>query len=361
MFGDTQAGCQRIAAAYNELLVRGIQPDRISEWFYGENGGLKVHVDTCIRTGVCDAELLFHVRGFRSASLDGGSPKGAAHGVSREFRKSSCRLLSRVSSCRRLASNVRHYRRAVHRGSKGKFLRGVPSWRTILDKPNLKVNWRGKREEAIARIYRISTDCVDDCEALEQLAHRVHKAPSLEPQRFQPLDDGVRAKIEYLRAAITKADMLSYPIYKDSGVPRAAQPIASEWALVESAELREFCIVRVLDLPALRSKVLIQRYMRPNSCGAVDGYPPPRIVNSMYQNTGGTPIEGVGVRIPPISVRGPHESCSPQGSVGKLSPSSRIRPQTGSAFGSLGVGTRIPLRRTTFKPKGLPNWWIFFH
>ena len=274
MFGDTQAGCQRIATAYNELLVRGIQPDRISEWFYGENGGLKVHVDACIRTGVCDAELLFHVRGFRSASLDGGSPKGAAHGVSREFRKSSCRLLSRVSSCRRLASNVRHYRRAVQRGSKCKFLRGVPSWRTILDKPKLNVNWRGKREEAIARIYRISTDCVDDCEALEQLAHRVHKAPSLDSQRFQPLDDVVCAKIEYLRAAITKADMLSYPIYKDSGVPRAAQPIASEWALVGSAELREFCIVRVLDLPALRSKVLIQRYMRPNSCGAVDGYPP---------------------------------------------------------------------------------------
>ena len=124
MFGDTQAGCQRIAAAYNELLVRGIQPDRISEWFYGENGGLKVHVDACIRTGVCDAELLFHVRGFRSASLDGGSPKGVSHGVSREFRNSSCRLLSRMSSCRRLASNVRHYRRAVQRGSKGKFLRG---------------------------------------------------------------------------------------------------------------------------------------------------------------------------------------------------------------------------------------------
>jgi len=86
----------------------------------------------------------------------------------------------------------------------------------------------------------------------------------------------VRAKIDYLRAAITKTDMLSYPIYNGFRVPGAAQPIASEWELVGAGELREVGIVRVLDLPALRSKVLIQRYMRPNSCGAVDGYPPPQ-------------------------------------------------------------------------------------
>ena len=64
MFGDTQAGCQRIADAFLRLEARGIKPDKISEWFYGEHGGLKAHVDQCRLTGVCDPELLFHVRGF---------------------------------------------------------------------------------------------------------------------------------------------------------------------------------------------------------------------------------------------------------------------------------------------------------
>ena len=118
-----------------------------------------------------------------------------------------------------------------------------------------------------------------------------------------------RLKIDYLRAAITKNDMLSYPIYDGSRVASAGLPIVSESELVWYGELRDLGVVRVIDTdpvptdlfrqPARRRDVschtvAVQRYMRPN-CGDADGQPsPPGIVNAMWHNSGGMRNEGMG-------------------------------------------------------------------
>ena len=323
MFGDTQAGCQRIADAFLRLEARGIKPDKISEWFYGEHGGLKAHVDQCRLTGVCDPELLFHVGGFRSASLDGEGSEGVPCRLPREFRIASHNVLTWLATTRRFASNVRHYQRAVQRGCKCRFLKGFRTWQNILDKPLTRARIKRpaelNREGVVASLYRSRSNCVDEWGALEQRLARVTKDARLEPQQQPEIG---RLKIDYLRAAITKNDMLSYPIYDGSRVASAGLPIVSELELVGYGELRDLGVVRVIDTdpvptdlfrhPARRRDVSchtvsLQRYMRPN-CGDADGQPiPPRIVNAMWQNSGGMRNEGMGW-IPPLCFRGPHES-----------------------------------------------------
>ena len=285
MFGDTQAGCQRIADAYNGLRARCIKPDRISEWFYGEDGELKGLVDKCRLTGVCDPELLFHVRGYRSATLDGGRSEGVHAGVSKLFKSATSGLLSWVTASRRMDSNVEIYRKAVRRQCKGRFLKGFQAWKTILDKPTLHGYCRGsaklKRHEAIAKIYRFGPRCVDDWGNLQQIADQLRKDARLEPLEVSGMD---KSMVEYLRATLGKGDMLSFPVNDVSPLADAVPPVASleDGTVAVARAPNTFAVVRILDFDPLRSKLVqppalrrtgfthtaaVQRYLRANSWG----------------------------------------------------------------------------------------------
>ena len=336
MFGDTQAGCQRIADAYNGLRARDIKPDRISEWFYGEGGELKGLVDQCRLTGVCDPELLFHVGGFRSVSLDGEGSEGVPCRLPREFRIASHNVLTWLATTRRFASNVRHYQRAVQRGCKCRFLKGFRTWQNILDKPLTRARIKRpaelNREGVVASLYRSRSNCVDEWGALEQRLARVTKDARLEPHQQPEIG---RLKIDYLRAAITKNDMLSYPIYDGSRVASACLPIVSELELVGYGELRDLGVVRVIDTdpvptdlfrqPARHRNVschtiAVQRYMRPN-CGTRIGNPSPLGSSTPCGKTpGGCETKEWGGS-PRFSSADPMSLDRPEGALGKLPPS----------------------------------------
>ena len=204
-----------------------------------------------------------------------------------------------------------------------------------------------KRHEAIAKIYRFGPRCVDDWGNLEQIADQLRKDARLEPPVVEDKD---KAMVEYLRAAVGKGDVLSFPVNDVSSIADAAPPVASveDGTVAVARAPINFAVVRILDLDPLRSKLVqppalrrtgfahtaaVQRYLRANSWGGVDRYP-----------THAKDIDRVGVSPTHLCPRAPIVKSVPEDR------SDNVYPARGGLAGhgprrSLGDGLRKPLCR----------------
>ena len=120
---DTKEGCEEVLGLYVDLKTRGIEPDRISNFFLGESSELAEHVEDGRQTGVIHPNQNWYVQAYKSSSIDGSRSEGIHAGSTRTYLRASASKLAWVCGTQRLPSTIKRYRRWVAKGAGGKYHR----------------------------------------------------------------------------------------------------------------------------------------------------------------------------------------------------------------------------------------------